>query len=343
MPQKNPYDPNKRHLLYDLFNPRGNGRGLSKEEMAKPRTFSRFFGFYFNNFNSMFALNIFFFLGNFPLLFGLYALTGNLNYNVMAPVSSLFPTVYGAVTLGGWNPVNAAVMGLHGLQQSVSFPTTATRVFALLTLLVVFTFGIVNVATSYVMRNLVKGDPTLLVSDLKYAIKRNWRQGLILGIIDLLFLFIIAYDLFFFRVASVNGFYAFLFGVMVIVAMLYLMMRPYLYLMAVTFDLSIWKILKNAFIFSMLGFKRNLAAFLGGLAVWVIDYLILSVVFPVGLILPVMFLVSFTMFMGVYASYPKIKEIMIDPYYVSDDVGAKLKSEAGAPEPEEEPIFRDRG
>ena len=84
-------------------------------------------------------------------------------------------------------------------------------------------------------------------------------------------------------------------------------------------------------------------AFLAGLAVWVIDYFLLITFFPVGVLLPVMFLVSLTTFMGVYAAYPKIKEIMIDPYYVSDSVGARKRDEAADEEPTDEPIFTDRG
>ena len=335
---------NKRHLLYDIFNPRGNGKGLTKEEIAQPRTLSRFFRFYSTHFNVMFALNIFAFLGNFPLLFGMFALTGNLNLNSSAPASSLFAPLYGAMQLEGQNPVTAALFGIHGMQTPVSMPTTATYIFFGLTLLVFFTFGLVNLSSFYVMRNIVKGDPSMFLSDVKYAIKRNWKQGILLGIIDLLFICIIAYDLLIFRLSS-GSFYGFLFGTMIIVAMLYSMMRYYMYIMLVTFDLSIWKILKNAFIFSILGFKRNLVAFLATVAVWALDYLLLTVFFPLGIILPVMFLVSLTGFMGIYAAYPKVKEIMIDPYYVSDSVGARKRTDPPE-EPEEaedEPIFRDRG
>jgi len=336
---------NKRHLLYEIFNPRGNGKGLTKEEIAQPRTLSRFFRFYSTHFNVMFALNIFAFLGNFPLLFGMFALTGNLNINSSAPASSLFAPLYGVMQFEGMNPVTAALFGVHGMQAPVSMPTTATYVFFGLTLLTFFTFGLVNLASVYVMRNIVKGDPSMFLSDVKYAIKRNWKQGMLLGILDLLFIGIIIYDLLIFRL-STGSFYSFLFGIMVVVAMLYSMMRYYMYIMLVTFDLSLWKIIKNAFIFSMLGFKRNIVAFLASLAVWALDYLLLNVFFPLGVILPVMFLVSLTGFMGVYAAYPKVKEIMIDPYYVSDNVGARKRTdppEETEEEPVEEPVFRDRG
>jgi hypothetical protein len=94
----------------------------------------------------------------------------------------------------------------------------------------------------------------------------------------------------------------------------------------------------------LIGFKRNIVAFLGCVAVWIVDYLIMMVIFPVGIILPVLFLMSLTTFMGIYAAYPKIKEIMIDPYYVSDDVGARSKDDMTPQEDLiEEPIFKDRG
>jgi len=336
---------NKKHLLYDIFNPKGNGKGLTKEEIKQPRTASRFFRFYFANFNVMFALNIFFFLGNFPLLFGLFALSGNLNVATSAAASSLFAPLYGVIQLDGMDPVKAALFGVHGIQTQISLPTTATHVFYWLTLLVFLTFGIVNLASVYVMRNIVKGDPSMFLTDIKYSIKRNWKQGMLLGILDLLFILIIGYDLIFFYLSSAGGATgSFLFGVMIIVAMLYSMMRSYMYIMLVTFDLSLWKIIKNSFIFTLLGFKRNLVAFLAMLAVWVIDYYLLMTIFPLGIILPVMFLLSMTMFMGVYAAYPKVKEIMIDPYYVSDNVGAKTHEEAAEDDtPVEEPIFKDRG
>lgn len=336
----------KKHLLYEMFNPRGNGKGITKEEAAKPKTIGRFFRYYFSNFNMMFALNIFMFLGNFPILFGLFGLTGNLNIHTTAPASSLFAPLYGAITAGGIkNPVSAALMGVHGVQAEITMMTTATKIFFGLTLLIVFTFGIVNACIAYVMRNIVKGDPTTLISDIKYCIKRNWKQALLLGIIDLVMIAVIVYDVLFFFLGGSGGVASFLFGAMLVVAMLYIMMRSYMYVLLVTFDLPIRKILKNSFIFALLGFKRNIVAFLGGALVWVLDYMLITVIFPVGLVLPVIFLVSLTMFMGIYAAYPKIKEVMIDPYYVSDDVGAKERTEDGDDEEDElpEPIFKDRG
>ena len=56
-------------------------------------------------------------------------------------------------------------------------------------------------------------------------------------------------------------------------------------------------------------------AFLGIVLVLMINYLLLAVFFPLGVILPLVIVPSLCILMGIYAAFPKIKEIMIDPYY----------------------------
>lgn len=336
----------KRHLLYNLFNPTGNGKGTDKNEAKKPKNIKYFFVSFYRNFNMMFALNIFAMLGNFPIFFGLYALTGNLNHNVKSPSSCLFAPIYGASKIGGQSPVVSALLGVHGIQSNSSFFTTATKVFFLLTLLVIFTWGIVNVAIAYVMRNLVKGDPTTFLSDVRYSIKRNKGQAVLFGIIDVLLIFVIAYDLLIFYLgSSANTLYSVLFGVMIVIALTYAIMRYYIYVMMVTFDLSIFKLIKNALIFSIIGFKRNVPTLIGMAITGFLEYMLLVSVLPIGIIFPIFLMISIINYMGVYAAYPKIKEIMIDPYYVSDSVGAMTHEEAekAAPVEEEKPVFTDRG
>lgn len=101
---------------------------------------------------------------------------------------------------------------------------------------------------------------------------------------------------------------------------LYFFMRFYIYLLLVTFDLSIRKILKNALIFTMLGVKRNLMALLG----LILITLILLSLFPIfgatplgiaiPLILPFVFYLAITAFTTAYAAYPIIDRYMIAPY-----------------------------
>ena len=119
----------------------------------------------------------------------------------------------------------------------------------------------------------------------------------------------------------------------ILLAFTYSIMRYYIYLMMVTFDLKIWKLFKNAFIFSILNFKRNILAFSGIALVILLNVYLFLILLPLGLMLPFFLTFSLCAFMGAYAAYPKIKEIMIDPYYKDE----KPAAEGDAP------VFHDAG
>ena len=90
----------------------------------------------------------------------------------------------------------------------------------------------------------------------------------------------------------------------------------------ITFDLSIYKILKNSLIFALLGFKRNFLALVGILALIVVNYGFFmwlgGILMPLGIAMPFIILFSAGSYIASFASYFKIKEIMIDPY-MSDE------------------------
>ncbi len=228
-------------------------------------------------------------------------------------------------------------------------------------------FGLMSVGTTYIVRGYVRGDPVYILSDFKYAIKSNWKQGLVLGIIDFLVIYLLVFDIFFWIgpveipilpsevqeqsieteliendeiliestdvqdiqknntdvqvqqpdrsfFASVS-FYGCLFMLII-----YLMMRNYIYIIAVTFKLSIFKILKNSFIFAFVGLKRNIMAFLGILVVCGINLTIFIYLPMVGVMLPLIITAALCSFIGAYAAYPVIKKYMITPYYDDEEV-----------------------
>ena len=327
----------KKFTLYRLFNPEGNGKGLTKEEAAQPRTFINFFKFFWRNIGVLFTVNIYLVLGNFPILITMLGLTGNFNGNSTAASSLLFGPLYGTMHFAASGPVTGALYGVHGVQSALSVPSVTTIVLYCLGILVIFTYGVVNVGTAYILRNLVKGEPVFIWDDFWYAIKRNWKQGLILGIIDALLTAMIAFDLVFFFANIGTILSNLLFGVMVLIAVTFITMRFYMYTIMVTFDLSLYKILKNSFIFSILGLKRNAVALLGIAAAVVLNWGLSIAFMPLGIILPFVITFAAIEFMGIYAAYPKIKEIMIDPYYESDRPDAKKIMD------ETETVFTDKG
>jgi uncharacterized membrane protein YesL len=101
------------------------------------------------------------------------------------------------------------------------------------------------------------------------------------------------------------------------------MMRFYVYNLLITFDMKNFKIIKNAFIFSILGIKRNILALLGiilflGLHLLLIFFL-MPTPFGFVIILPLMYALATTAFMGTYAAYPIIDKYLIAPYASKED------------------------
>ena len=85
----------------------------------------------------------------------------------------------------------------------------------------------------------------------------------------------------------------------------------------ITFDLKIGKLIKNAMIFSLLGFKRNILAFLG-LVILLLFMLLLifgigGALLPIGVAVPLVILFSGASFMADFAAWFKIHDVMIAP------------------------------
>ena len=319
---------------FKLFDFTKEGKGVRKEDYVEdtPFTFSTFFKTFFRNFWSFSCLNFLYLLINFPIFFGLFALSGNLNQTSYTPTDLFYPQVFSMRAIKDTPLLQSYYARTMG-EASVSIPSKATIVFFALTLLVLFTFGIANCGMAYVLRNYTKKEPVFLASDFFGAIRNNWKQALPLGILDILACFITIYVFNFWR-----GYSGFLNDIMfylsIFVVIVYFFMRFYLYVLLVTFDLSIPKLIKNAFIFALVGVKRNFVALLGILAVLLINYYLFAVFMPLGIVMPFVITIALCSFIAVYCTYPNIKRIMIDPYYpeASDNDSER-----------EEPIFTDRG
>lgn len=279
-----------------------------------------FFKLLTRRYNNMLTVNMFYIFGNFPVLFALFALAGYTSHTSVAPTSALYTVLKGS-SYFDITPVTASLNGVFGIQAEMVIPTAATYVFYALSLLALITFGLVNVGCTYIIRNIIKGEPVFFWSDFWYAIKRNIKQGIIYGIIDLFLCFMLVYDLFWFRanmgVSSTFTFFYFSGFAMIV---LHFFVRMYVYPMMITFDLSIFKLIKNGVFFAVLGIKRNLMCLLGTAVIIALNYAAFVVLMPVGIILPFVITISLCSFLSVYCAFPKIKEIMIDPYYKEEKI-----------------------
>ena len=297
-----------------LLDPMRDGKGVEKGEDTTPNL-KRFFKLWGRKFWKLISLNFFMLVQILPLMGCLFLYWGG--PKVPTQYSPLYSVLLGAqtaqATTEGMTLFNSASGLLH---QMPVFNSWAHWVMAALILFHVITYGWQKVATTYILRNLVRGDGVFMFSDYFYAIKRNKKQGFILGVIDTAIIFALVFDFIYFYNAPAGNGNGFMYFMIFALIVIYGIMRFYTYLMLVTFDMKLGKILKNALIFSIMGVGRNAMALLGmGLLTGIFVVLILSLgqLLAAVFILPFLCLLAFCGFMYTFAAYPVIERYMIAP------------------------------
>lgn len=307
----------KKFKLFDLYR---DGKGVEKEEVGPPNL-KNFFKLFGRKFTRLLSLNLYMLLEFLPLVFILYFFfTGEKTPSTTSP---LYPALWGASQVVQ-SPVFAPLFAQHGIQFQLPFVSPGfVLLIAAIAIIWLLTFGYLNVGTTYVLRSMVRSEPVFMWSDFWYAIRRNKKQGLLVGILDLIVLALLVFDLVYFYNLIGSFWYDVMFYMIIALILIYTFMRFYLYLMLITFDLPIRKLIKNAFIFAIVGIKRNFMALLGALALAAINYILIVMLAPLGIIvvviLPIVYYPACASFMAAYAAWAKIDELMIKPYKNGED------------------------
>lgn len=305
----------KKNNIFDRWSK--EREGVSKDEIpiAADPSLKNFFKLIGRKLNQLLSVNLLILAGNFSIFFIFLGLSGYLSIHTVQPLYAVFAPLKGAMLFDS-SASTAALWSIFSRPAEVVVFTTWDYIVFGIGALVLFTYGLVRVGVTYILRNMFRGEPVFLVHDFFYAIKRNLRQAIIVGIIDLGIIALFVYDIKFFNLKyGANMMMSVGFFTSLALSVVYILMRPYIYLMLVTFDISIFKMIKNAFLFTIIGIKRNIAVLFGTILVLALEYILLAVYIPLGVIIPFVILPSFLIMMGIYGAYPKIKEIMIDPYY----------------------------
>ncbi len=303
---------------FKLFDMNRDGKGVDANEDRTPnlRFFFKQFG---RKFTKIISVNILMIFQVLPLLLALYV------YFIASPKT---PTQYYPEysALFGIQEASSSIvssLNLSVLSYQLPLPTYNTYAYWLIGILAAFliiTYGWQKVGSVYVIRGLVRGDSVFIVSDYFYAIKKNFKQGFWLGLIDCLAMFTLAYDFYFFYTSEHTPFTNFMYVMTIALIILYIIFRFYTYLMVVTFDMKLRKVFKNALIFTVLGIKRNVMALVGLAFVTAFAVILVMLFLPMGLgvtlVLPFIYYLGTCAFIYVYAAYPVIKKYMIDPVQV---------------------------
>ena len=290
------------------------GKGIKKGQIPQNFGIRHFFSVLRDKFWKLVILNLLFFLVNLPV-FGLFAyLAGVGGVPYPAPASVLYQPLWGVVR-HGQTPAFQALQGVLGVQVIHRYPTYITYSLLGAGLLVLLTFGAANAAMTRIQRDFVRGDPVSVGEDFFWAIRDNYKQAIILGLVDIGFVFVFLFDVVNYLYANQTfGFLVLLYATFFIF-LIYLFMRPYLYLQCVTFDVKIPKMIKNAWILAIAGIRRNLLCFIVSALIATVNVVLFTFVPSLGVGMLFIFTVSLAWFLQVFGAWPVLKKHMIDPFY----------------------------
>lgn len=337
--------------LFDFFSPTENkkDKGIKKTEKLVDEKFSTksFFKLLKNRFMGLITLNVIVTIFLIPIIMFVLGVTGTFSYYTRTPESNMFLVLDGISNYEQGAHINV-LLNVFGETSLLSRNSVTTDIFEKAIFAEFVVFGMMNVGFAYVLRETVRCNPVFIISDFFRTIKKNIKQALIFGAIDFGIIALLIYDIYAYNMNASEWIYLMFFYLSILMIFVYFVMRTYIYQMMITFDLSIKKLLKNAFLFTFIGLKRNFVGLLAVTLVVVLNYLLLSITFTfsLALVLPFVLTIALCGLISVYCAYPQIKKHMIDPYYES--IG-KTEGEEDDDEyddeddDEDEPVFVDRG
>lgn len=292
-----------------------DGKGVKKDEDTRP-TFLNFFKSFFRKFPQLLRLNLLMIVQIIPLI--VIVCLYFLGPKSPTMTNVMFAPLFGINQAAG-NAAASSALDLASIQMGLPVFTPAMNVTVIcLLVFMAITWGWQNVGATYVLRGLVRGDPVFVFSDFFYAIKKNFKQGFILGLIDFVICAVLIIDFLFFYQQTGSFGLDFMYFAIFALIIVWFIMRFYIYNLLITFDIKTFKLIKNAFIFTALGILRNIVALLGILILTIFHALLIWFFIPMGIsipiILPFFYLLAATAFMACYAAYPVIDKYMIAPY-----------------------------
>lgn len=204
----------------------------------------------------------------------------------------------------------------------------------------VVTFGPATAALAHVSRKFYLEKPFFLWHEFFEAFKKNFKQSVGIGIVDVAVVALIVYALNFYdiRVQTASndmGSYV-LMGLTVAIAVYTLISHFYIYLQIVSLNLRMKGVVKNALILSVIGIKSNIIALL----VSVVFLTVFILFFPYSTIALPFIPFAWCQLLITFCAYPVIQKHIINPYY---EAKGEKNPELPEENDEEKTIFVDRG
>ena len=209
----------------------------------------------------------------------------------------------------------------------------------------VLTKGFADAGFTHVARNTARDKHSFGLSDFFETIKKNWKQALIINIINILVTVLDVYALYYYWFAEKSIGQTVGLGIALFVAFIFSVMKFYIWTLTISFKLTVKQIYSNSFKLAIANLKMNLLCVFVHLLVLALYFLVVwflgkfSIVIALAFVLFVCTFPGFSFLLIQYCTFPAIKKYMIDPYYAEhpdDDIELRRNLGLDVPEDDEE-------
>ena len=282
------------------------GKGIEKDA-PKKRSIFLFFELFFRKFSKLIMLNLLYLVTIIPTVIVVFILSGFISSAIIEYFSPAMNEIF---NFSGGN-----IIANEDYTRFIVYFDVIIRCLVTILFTVLWGMGPATCGFSYVLRNYSREEHSWLVSDFFGKAKKNFKQGIIVWIIDLVMLFVLCNAYVFYN--EQDGFLEIIKYFILTIAVIYTFMHLYIYQLIITFELPIKEIYRNSLILALGKLPRNilvLAALI--FVVLVLPYAsIFSQYFDkfiiAYLILVVLILFSFCGFLMNFFVYPVIKKEML--------------------------------
>ncbi|MBQ9598953.1 MAG: DUF624 domain-containing protein [Clostridia bacterium] len=211
------------------------GAGVSKNERKK-KGLARFYEILIRKFWDLIKLNLLYIATLLPTFAVVFILSGMITNRLGASLDSLMQLM--------GESASAVTAARVSITTDLIFRFYISALFAVL-----WGGGPVTAGFVYILRSYLWEEPTHFISDYFERVKKNFKQSIIVWIIDVIMFTLLCYAYFFY--GSSSGILYYGKYVVLVIALFYTMVHMYLYHLLVTYKMSIPKLYRNAALFAI--------------------------------------------------------------------------------------------
>lgn len=232
------------------FNYAKPGKGVDKRDPNKKRI-AIFFEIFFRKFWSLCKTNLLYVICCIPAFVVAFFVSGVLTSGITDYFTPLIAQSFGN------GPADVA-SGTVELQ--IAIFDMVLRSFAALLFTIFLGAGPVTAGFTYILRNYAREEHVWLISDMWQRSKSNFRQGIVVWLIDLFALVVLTVAFKFYL--GIGGAMSYVACAIGFIALVFIMMHFYIYQLMVTFELKLKDLYRNSILLVFAEAPKNLAIFI---------------------------------------------------------------------------------